>query len=304
LKYTLQEARKILGVTKNSSKYDVEMKYDIEMKKYRILKSGGELDIKAEDDFVNCTEAYRVIMGYEVDEPKVERKDTYTDKAFKKAGIDKKKADNFIYYYKFHILLSIVAIIVIGLTVRSFVIKVNPDITVGFIGEVNSEEFDALKVKIKGKLPEIKEVGLDSATMSNNYKDPQAYANMSKIMVLLSASDTDLFIMSRYAYDQYAQSGPFMELGDVAKELNIDVSKSDNLKLRVVEEWEKPTTAEQVERKVLKYRDTEPKLYGIDITDSEFFKGTNIIGPEKILVIRLEPENKDLVLKLVKLFAK
>ena len=36
-----------------------------------------------------------------------------------------------------------------------------------------------------------------------------------------------------------------------------------------------------VERKVKKYRDAEPKLYGIDVTNSEFFKGIDVIGPEK-----------------------
>jgi hypothetical protein len=303
LKYTQQEARKILGVVKGSSKYDIETKYDVLMKKYRILKSNGKIDVKAEEDFIKCTEAYRIIMGYEVDEPKVDIKDTYTDKAFKKAGLDKKKADNFFYYYKIHILISIAAIIVIGLIVRSFVIRVNPDITVGFIGEVNSRNFDMLQHKIEDKLPEIKEVGFDSATISNNYNDQQAYANMSKIMILLSASDTDLFLMSRYAYNRYAPSGPFMPLEDVVKDLNIDASKSDYLKLRVVEEWEEPTT-EQEERKVLTYRDTQPKLYGIDVTNSEFFKGIDVIGPEKILVIRAEPKKKDLILKLVKLFTK
>jgi len=303
LEYTLKEARKILGVTKGSSKYDIEMKYDILMKKYRILKSNGKLDEKAEDDFTKGTEAYRIIMGYEVKESKIERKETYTDKAFKKAGIDRKKADNFFHYYKVHILISIVAIIIIGLTVRSFVIKVDPDITIGFMGEVNLNAFDTVEAKIKQQLPEIKKVGYDSATLSNNFKDPMEYANISKALILLSAADTDLFVVSKYAYDRYAKNGPFMALEDVAKELNIDVAKSDYLKLKVVEEWSKPTTKEE-EIKILKYRDTEPKLYGIDVTNSEFFKGIDIVGPEKILVVKVEPENRDLILKLIKLFSK
>ena len=57
-------------------------------------------------------------------------------------------------------------------------------------------------------------------------------------MIMLSASDTDLFIMNKYAYNNYAQSGPFMPLEEVAKELKLDVSKSQYLKLKVVDEWE------------------------------------------------------------------
>lgn len=304
MKYTLKEARQILGVTKGSSKYDIEKKYDIVMKKYRLQKSAGTLNKKAEDDFHKSTEAYRIIMGYEVDEPKVEKKDTYTDKAFKKAGLDKKKADNFLYYYKLHIIISIVAIILIGLTIRSFVVRVEPDISIGFIGEVYSSEYDILKAKIEENIPEIKEIAFDSATVTNNYNDPQAYANLSKAMVLLSVSDTDLFLMNRYTYNNYAHSGPFMGLEDIAKELNIDVSKSEYLKLRVVDEWENSSTTDPAERKVLKYRDDEPKLYGLDVTNSEFFKGINVIGPEKILVVRVQPKKQDLILKLVKLFSK
>lgn len=303
MKYTLSEARQILGVAKGSSKHDIEMKYDILMKKYRLLKSDGKLDEKSEADFEKITEAYKILMGYEVDEPKVERKDTYTDKAFKKAGLDKKKADNFFYYHKFHILISIVAIIAIVLAVKSFIGRVEPDISVGFIGEVNVQEYDTLKTKIKENIPEIKEIEFDSAFLSQNPKEmQQEAANLSKAMVLLSVSETDVFLMNKYTYQNYAPSGPFMNLESVVKDLNIDASKSDYLKLKVVEEWDKPNT-EQKERKVLKYKDAEPKLYGIDVTNSKFLKGINIIGPEKILVIKQNAKNMNLVLKLVKLFS-
>ncbi len=303
MKYTLNEAREVLGVSKESSKYDIEKKYDILMKKYQLLKADGLLDEKAESDFKESTEAYRILMGYEVDEPKLERDPNYADKVFQKAGIDKKKTENFFYYHKVHILISIFAIIVIGVIVRSFVVRVDPDISIGFIGEVNSDEFTKVQEQIIEKLPEIKAVGIDSAIYTNNYVDPQEYANLSKIMVLLSVSDTDLFIMNKCAYDNYAKDGPFMELEDVAKKLNIDTSKSEHLKLRVVDEYEKQFTTSTEERKVLKYRDEEPKLYGIDVTHSKFFEDIGVIGPEKILVIKLDPENEDLVLKLVKLFS-
>lgn len=303
MKYTMQEARKILGITKGSLKDDIEKKYDVIMKKYRILKNSGMLNVKEEEDFEKKTEAYRIVMGYEVDMPKIDRKETYVDKAFVKAGVDRKKADNFFHYYKYHMLISIVAIIVVILTVRSFVIRVEPDINIGFMGEVNQQAFDTLGTKIKANVPEIKEVAFDSATLTDNYNDPQAYAYMSKAMVLLSASDTDLFILSKYAYNRYANTGPFMKLDDVAKELNIDITASEYLKLRVVDEWEDTTNMEE-ERKVKTYIDAQPQLYGIDVTNSEFFKDINVVGPEKILVVRVEPKNRDLILKLIKLFAK
>lgn len=302
MKYTIKEAREILGVTKTSSRHDVEIKYDIIMKKYQHIKADGKLDEKSRTDFEKSTDAYRILMGYEIDEPTVQKEDTQIDKVFKKAGIDKKKVDNFFHYYKFHIIIGLVALILVGLLAKSIIFRVEPDIRLGFIGEINTSEFDILGSKIKEQVPEIKEISFDSAAYTNRYADPNEYANVSKIMVLLSASDTNIYIINKFAYDSYANNGVFMPLEDIAKDLQIDASKSSYLKTRVVEEWEDPKL-DQKERKVLKYRDAEPILYGIDVTNSEFFKGMNIIGPEKILVVRYGAENLELILKLVKLFA-
>lgn len=300
MKYTLLEAREILGVSSDSSKYDIKTKYDIIMKKYQLLKSEGNLDEQAQADFDKSTDAFRILMGYEMDEPEVQKEETQIDKAFKKAGLDKKKVDNFFHYYKFHIIIGLVALILVGFAVKTIVFRVQPDITIGLIGEINTADFDKIGNKIKEKVPEIKEISYESATCTNRYADPQEYANMSKIMVLLSASDTNLYIINKFAYDSYANNGVFMPLEDVAKNLNIDTKKSEYLKTRVVDEWEDPKVG-QKERKVLKYRDAEPKLYGIDVSNSKFFNGINAIGPEKILVIRVGTKDLDLINKVVKL---
>ncbi|QNU67597.1 hypothetical protein EHE19_003715 [Ruminiclostridium herbifermentans] len=301
MKYTTKEAREILGVTEASSKYEIEKRYDIIMKKYQMLKTDGKLDEKAKADFEKNTDAYRILMGYEIDEPQEKREPTKTDKIFMKAGIDKKKVDNFFHYYKFHIIIGLVAIVLVALTVKSIVFRVEPDIRLGFIGEINTSEFDILGTKIKEQIPEIKEISFDSANYTNRYADPNEYANVSKIMVLLSASDTNVYLINKFAYDSYANNGVFMPLENIAKDFHIDISKSNYLKTRVVEEWEDPKL-DQKERKVIKYRDAEPVLYGIDVSDSKFFEGMNIVGPEKILVIRTGTEDLDLILKLVKLF--
>lgn len=304
MKYTRQEARKILGLTKESSKDDIEKKYEIALKKYKILKASGSVDDKSEEGFQKCTDAYRILMGYETNQPKgVEKHDTYTAKALQKAGIDSKKADNFFYYYKYHIIIGAIVLIFIALTVKSFVTRVDPDITIGLMGEVNQQAYESFGAKIKKDIPEIKEIAFDSASLSDRFEDPQAYAQKSKAMILLSVSDTDLLVVSKYVYDTYAQNGPFMPLEDVAKSLDIDVSPSDYLKLKVVDEWIEPDNLNG-ERKVKSYRDKEPRLYGIDVTNSQYFKGVDIIGPEKILVVKTEPKNRDLILKLIKLFAR
>ncbi len=302
LKYTTKEAREILGVTEVSTRREIETRYDIIMKKYQLLKAEGKLDEESKADFEKSTDAYRILVGYEIDEPQEQREATRIEKVYMKAGIDKKKVDNFFHYYKFHIIIGFVALILVGLLAKSIIFRVEPDIRLGFIGEINASEIDILGSKIKEQIPEIKEISFDSANFTNRYADPNEYANVSKIIVLLSASDTNVYLINKFAYDSYANNGVFMPLENIAKDFQIDVTKSNYLKTRVVEEWEDPKL-DQKERKVIKYRDAEPVLYGIDVSDSKFFEGINVIGPEKILVIRDGTEDLDLILKLVKLFA-
>ncbi|OPX45380.1 hypothetical protein CLHUN_07500 [Ruminiclostridium hungatei] len=304
MKYTLQDARKILGVTKASSKEEIEKKYDVILKKYKILKMEGNLDQEAETEFQKSTDAYRIIMGYEVEEPVVEKKETYTDKAFEKIGIDRKKADNFFHYYKVHIIIGIIAVIIAAIFIHSIVTRVEPDTTIGLLGEVNYDVQEGFKQKIVENLPELKVVAVDSAVLSTSLEDAQSYSYWQKALVMIAASDIDVYLVNKYAFENYAINGAFMALDDIAKDNDIDVSKSDYLKLRAVEEWEEPTISGDKPREVKKYADTEPKLYGIDVTNSEFFKDLNIIGPEKILVLRVEPKNFELAMKFVKLFTK
>ena len=68
--------------------------------------------LKAEEyDFEKITEAYNVLMGFNV---KIkEEPPSRMAPLLKKAGIDEKKARNFMYYYKYHIIISIVLVIAV-----------------------------------------------------------------------------------------------------------------------------------------------------------------------------------------------
>jgi hypothetical protein len=122
-------------------------------------------------------------------------------------------------------------------------------------------------------------------------------------MIMLQVSDIDVIIMNKYAYDIYVRNGPFMDLTHYASKLGIDTSGSKDLKRRVVAEWEEVTNPNET-RKVKTYRDSEPKQYGLDVSKSSVFKNINIIGPEKILVVKVGPKSPDLDMKVIKLLTK
>ncbi len=301
MRYTLKQAADILGISTNATKNDLEKRYDIILKKHKAMKSDGILDEEAEQSFKDQTDAYRILMGYEVNVPVVQRKETSTDKALEKVGLDRGKVSNFFYYHKYHIIAILLAIVAVFFVAKEIITKVEPDVQIGLMGEVYQDDFDKLKERITEKIPELKEIQFDSSMLTDNFSTGQEYAYMQKAQIILLASDIDVFIVNKYAYDFFVPNGAFMNLDEYVKKYNLDITKSEGLKERVVDEWETPE--DNITRKPKSYIDSEPKLYGIDISDSEVFKGIeNVIGPEKILVVRAVPHNKELVDKLVEFF--
>ena len=88
----LNEAHKILGVSKNASKNDIERRYSIILKKHRMnstqdQESGEQINID------EVTSAYNLLMGYV--EPQAEEEAKAPNPLMQKMGIDEKKAKNF-----------------------------------------------------------------------------------------------------------------------------------------------------------------------------------------------------------------
>ncbi len=185
-----KEARNILGVTKETSRNDIERKYSILLKKHRAAslppdrsdEEAGEgaseggaskavspiprKEPAAEEyTFDQITEAYNVLMGYEV--AVKEEPPSKVAPLLKKAGIDEKKARNFFYYYKFYILGALVLAVALFFGVRSFVNRVDPDFNIAFLGTFSyTDAVDKLSEGIKQNIPEIKEPGIDGALLT------------------------------------------------------------------------------------------------------------------------------------------
>ena len=254
-----KEARRILGVSENASKTEIERKYAILLKKHRQgmyqerqegLDPAGEAnegpDAVLPDgeniaghgapgtgyDFDLITEAYNTLMGYEV---KVREEAPSKLATFlKKFGLDEKKTDNFLHYYKYHILVGILVLITVVISISSFVNRPNYDFNVAFLGRIYYyDSVDALQSRIKDNIPIIKEPGIDGSFLSNDSTGEQQYAMEMKAMTLLYAGDIDIFILDRPTYERYAKMGAFMSLDEIAPRLGVDVSEHQDLILAV-----------------------------------------------------------------------
>jgi hypothetical protein len=314
-----KEARKILGVTKETSRNDIERKYSILLKKQRAKERPVDVEEQEDGDdsgnavrpdaapvvppaeareeysFDQVTQAYNILMGYEV-----AIKEAPPSKAaplLKKAGIDEKKARNFFYYYKWYFVIGILAVLAIVLSVRSCVNQEKPDFNIAFLGELSySDAIDKLDAAIKAGVPEIKEPGFDGAFLSNNDQGEQAYAMNMKATVLLAAADIDVFILDKEAYQRYAKQGAFMSLDGYTAELGVDMEKNKENILGLTE-----TDLETGEEKPVS---DEKHLYGIDITGSKELKDAGVIGKEFIAAVRVTGENTDKAIKLIRFLMK
>lgn len=274
------KAFEILGVRKNASKDEIERKYTILLKKRRNAEAEGDSSAAAEIDIVQVTSAYNLLMGYE--EPKVEEAPSKANPILKRAGIDEKKARNFWYYYKFHILGGIALLLILAFSLKSCITAERPDFNLAFIGNIYFMENDALKLNIKKAVPDIKTPGIDGAMMSEDSDGQQQYAMQMKAVVLFGAADVDLFILDKETFEKYGMEGAFQSIDIFADKLGVDKSKKTDF--------------------VIKPKDTEKEsLYGIDISKSKFLKASNIAGKSLVAAIPVKSKRVDTAIKLVKL---
>lgn len=318
-----KEARRILGVNKEANKDEIERRFSILLKKHK-LASAPRNDVQQENEavqtqvqsqantigegktdneesysFDQVVQAYNVLMGYEV-----KIKEAPPSKAaplLKKAGIDEKKARNFLYYYKYYILGAIAAIVALVFIIKGCVNRVEPDFSTAFIGEIFYSDSSALEEEIRENVPEINEPQVDSAFISENSQSDQQYAFEMKAVVLTVAGDVDLFITDKSNFEKYAKQGLFLNLDKIAPDLGVDLSECGDYIISI--ENTEMTTDEN--GKTVEKKTKEPAhLYGIDVSASKVLKDSGVTGSEMIASINVNSENTDKAIKVLELLMK
>lgn len=277
-----KDAYKVLGLKEGAGRNEVEKRFTILLKKHRMAVSGEIDDENARNMDINeITKAYNFLMGYEV-EPDKEDIITRPNPLLVKMGIDEKKARNFLYYYKYHIVIGIVVLLTLILTLRSCVMRVTPDLNVVFIGAINYSDSDSFKQAVKAVIPEIKEVGIDGALLIEGGDAQYEYAMQMKAMTLFAAADVDVMILDRVQFEKYAPMGAFMKLDDIIDISEIDEDRYSKCFFKTEE-------------------DQEEHLYGVDVSSSAILEDSGITGNEKIAAISTRAKNVEKAIKLVEM---
>jgi hypothetical protein len=276
------DAHKILGINREAGRNEIEKRYSILLKKHRMTGIQGDGSNAEEEDFKMATEAYNFLMGYE--EPVIVESRS-PNPLLTKMGIDEKKAQNFFYYYKYHMIIGLAVLALIVFTVKGCVERVDPDFTTVFIGQINYTDTDKLYTQIKEAVPVIKEPGFDGAFITATGEGQQDYAMLMKSAAILAAGGTDIYILDKANFAKYAKDGAFISLDDIAKKLGVDPSKNKDYVLKTEDE-------------------PSEHLYGIDISSSKALAKADIMGPELIAAIPASTKKQDIAVKLIEYLLK
>lgn len=263
-----QKALRMMELNADATKDDISKRYGILTRKFRTMK-------KDENGYTleEITDAYNLLMGITfTDKNEEERQKTLRDHPPLLARILKKdpvKLENFFHYYKIHILIGFGVILLAFFTVRSCVNQVRPDFNMILYGRVYMEDKNVLETDIREKVPEL--TAPQVQIMGSDGSDPQyEYAVQMKLMAMLAAKEIDIIVMDGTTFGSLASQGMLLPLGDQMNMLGFPAESY----VQAAEIIEQPIEGEPVMG--------PPKIYGVDITGSNYVKDKNILG-EKII---------------------
>lgn len=257
----LKQAYAVLGLPEDATREQVEQRYYLLLKKAR----SGKVNLE------EINRAYNLIIGIESEK----------DAPQEKQG----KISYFFYYYKYHVIISLIVLIVTGVTIKGCIDrkieeanKPPLDLKVLVYGNFYSPENrdDQLSGNLLSLMQDWQRIDVDMAYIPKEITNPQDVALQQKGMVILATEKMDLMIIDEHYFDLLSRQGAFVPL--------------DTLSI-----W--PKLAQLDDRLVEAESEELPGLhpYGIDITDSPVFENTQtgMNQERKILVMRVEPPHPD-----------
>jgi hypothetical protein len=271
----LKQAYEALGLPEDAGREQVEQRYFLLLKKARSRQQRQETETGDGPDIEAINRAYNLIIGHE-------SKKEITVPTQSKAG-------HFFYYYKFHVLAVIVALVLIIVTVKGIVDKHTEeankpplDLSVTVYGNFFEADTDKLSQNLLGQIPEWKRIDVGLATIPKEVSSQQDMALQQKAMLTLMTEKMDLLILDESNFNSLAKQHVFMPLESLPF-------------------WSELQKQPERIRTALADEDTSAHAYGIDITGNPVFAGTKLdaLGEKQIIAVRFEAPHQDKALRLL-----
>lgn len=197
----------------------------------------------------------------------------------------KKKMEHIWYYYKIHIIVSIIVVIVLVQSIISAANRKTPILSVDFVGtRITNEKLINLgneATKFMTNKPK-EEVDLNFLTYDKKGDPSMNSATQNKLTVTIAAGDLDVIIMDKDEFNSWMDEGYLLKLDDI-KEC-ADLSKYD---LKVVK------------GKASKQGDSTEHNYGIEVDKVKAIKNLNYDSDNKVLGIISNTKRKDSAVKFI-----
>jgi hypothetical protein len=247
----------ILGLDENASMEDIEKAYEIFLRRKMQQQREGKSE-SDDEQFQKYTAAYSYLKGDTV----LKRK-TPTGKLL-----------NWLNYRKVPIIIGLVIVFVVGGMIRASFFREKPDLSVQIDGEIYTYTIglDTIAKNLKAALPDIKTLNLGTTPLKHDGNDSNSVTNANKIFIDLALGSVDVFIIDKYIFDKYVNTGLFLSLDGFADSRSVPAEKRSGLS---------STTKE----------DATMKLYGIDVTRSKILFDSGLAGNKKIFVIISRSKN-------------
>lgn len=287
-----EKALGIMGLKSDATRDDIEKRMRVLSKKFQHIekdKNGSSLaDIDA---------AYKFLIGIEyhntADEQKRKYQKEHPNPIIKLLGLDQEKVSNFFFYYKWHLIIGIAAIVLIVSTIVSIVNRVEPNLQVIIGGDILVPDTETVEERIRNEVPGATEPIVQNIYLSEN-SDPQMQVGMqTKFVVEMAAGENDLYILDEEKYLELAKQGAFLDVTDVLGDLTgLGIKTEDHERLKV---------AVEAGDDDIKY---EPELYGLNVSDSRILKDLGLTGDRYIVSFGHNGKNRENAMALVKALLK
>ncbi|WP_438444229.1 hypothetical protein [Gorillibacterium sp. sgz5001074] len=270
----MKKAYSTLGLDENATEEDVENRYALLLRKKR-NRTDEEDRAAGEPTMSEITEAYNFIKGAAIEE-EIKQKEPKSKTA---ARI------GYIYeYYRWHIIGSILALVLIIYTASSVIDSRNEekriaraDLKVTLFMDYQIQNPQPFEVKMLEGIKEWKDIHLVEQFAPMDPKDEYGMAMLQKAMISMAADKADLYIMDQGNFEKYGKQGAFLNL----------------------ENQPALSATAKEKRRTLDIEKEGTQWVGIEVSNSPALKSLNLPAGDRIAVIRINAAKPDNALKAI-----
>jgi hypothetical protein len=262
----LKKAYEILGLPEDATREQVENRYFILLKRERAEKSrsdAGDGDNQALD-LTEINRAYNLVLGIESEKTGTMEKQT--------------KTGHFFYYYKFHVIIGIVIVLLAGYMIKEGIDKRREaantppaNLSLSVFGNYYFVDTEVLEQNMLKLIPDWKRIETKLVYVPTEIKSQQDMAMQQKSVLMLMTEMTELYITDEKNFESLAYQGAFVRLDDFLAKTGMSVPED---KIREASSEEDPAK----------------HPYGIDISGSSLFNGIEIGAERPIIAIRAKED--------------